>query len=126
VTATWRADGSVGAVFRAAGRYMPPPPDYALPPIRWGTQEYVRERFAAAATEFEFESHVNRIEWASVESFADYFMARFGPMVTARAMLGERFAALRAEVERIWKSANESNNGSFILPQQYLLSVVRR
>lgn len=126
VTATWLADGSVGAVFRAAGRYMPPPPDFAEPPILWGTEEYVRARWAPAAQELEFERHVNRIEWESVDAFADFFMDRFGPMVTARAMLGERFAGLRSEIVEIWKRANESPNGVFVLPQQYLLSIVRR
>ena len=52
-------------------------------------------------------------------------MERFGPMVTARAMLGERFEELRTEVVEIWRAPNESANGTFVLPQQYLLSVVR-
>ncbi len=65
------------------------------------------------------------IEWESVETFADFFMARFGPMVTARAMLGDRFLELRGRIVEIWNRANQSNNGSFRLPQQYLLSIVR-
>ena len=124
-TATWLADGSVGAVFSAAARYMPPPPEFASPPLLWGSEEYVRERFAPHASSFRFERHVNRIEWESAEVFADFFMDRFGPMVTARAMLGERFGELRDEVLEVWRAANESPNGTFVLPQQYLLSVAR-
>lgn len=125
ITATWLEDGSVGDVFRATGTYMPPPPDYASPPILWGREDHVRAMFAGVAKSFEFERHVNRIEWASVEAFADYFMARFGPMVTARQMLGDRFSELRAKVIAIWRRVNESTNGSFILPQQYLLSIIQ-
>ena len=125
VTATWLAEGSVGEVFRTSGSFMPPPPDYASPPILWGTEDHVREMFAGVAKSFEFERHVNRIEWESVDAFADYFMDRFGPMVTARQMLGERFGELRGKVIDIWKRVNESKDGRFVLPQQYLVSIVQ-
>ena len=86
---------------------------------------HVREMFGKVATGFEFERHVNRIEWDSVESWADFFMERFGPLVTARAMLGERFGELRNRVIQIWRSANEARDGSLRLPQEYLLSIIR-
>jgi hypothetical protein len=125
VTATWVADGTVGEIFKAATSYMPPLPDYASPPILWGHEDHVRELFAGVATGLEFERHVNVIEWNSLEGWADFFMDRFGPMVTARAVLGERFVELRQVIVDIWRNANLSNNGTLRLPQQYLLSVVR-
>ena len=78
--------------------------------------------FAGMATSFEFERHVNRIEWDSMEEWADFFMDRFGPMVTARAMLGDRFAELRERVVDIWRNANQSNGPRVRIPQQYLVS----
>src|SRR5919106_6716605 len=33
VTATWTPEGVAGEVFKASAAYMPPPPDYASPPI---------------------------------------------------------------------------------------------
>ena len=125
VTATWTPEGVAGGIFRASAAYMPPPPDYASPPILWGTEEYVRERFGSAAKDYEFSRHVNRIEWDSVEGFADYFMSRFGPLVTAQQMLGERFGELREEIVAIWRNANEADDGTLRLPQEYLLSIVR-
>jgi ubiquinone/menaquinone biosynthesis C-methylase UbiE len=125
VMATWEPDGVVGQIFKTAGPYMPPLPDYASPPVLWGSEPYVRERFANAATGFEFEHHVNRIDWESIEAFADFFMARFGPMVTARALLGDRFEELRQKIVEIWRKANEATDGTLRLPQQYLLSIVR-
>ena len=122
---TWTPEGVAGRIFAASGSYMPPPPEFASPPILWGTEDYVREMFGAAATGFEFERHVNRIEWESVEGFADFFMDRFGPLVTARAVLGERFGELREEIVAIWEDANEATDGSLRLPQEYLLSIVR-
>jgi SAM-dependent methyltransferase len=125
VTATWTAEGVFGAISAASAPYMPPPPEYASPPILWGSEEYIREMFGSVATDFEFERHVNRIEWDSLEGFADYFMDRFPLMVTAKAMLGDRFQELRAQVVEIWRDANEADDGSFRLPQEYLLSVIR-
>lgn len=121
----WTPEGTVGDVFRASGSYMPPPPDFAAPPILWGTEEHVREMFGSAATDIEFERHSATIEWESIEGFADFFMDRFGPMVTARQMLGERFGELRDEVLAIWADNNEADDGRLVLPQEYLLSVVR-
>jgi hypothetical protein len=54
-----------------------------------------------------------------------FFLARFGPMVTAREMLGERFGQLREQVVEIWRSANEASDGRLSLPQEYLLSIIR-
>ena len=125
VTATWTPEGVTGGIFRASAAYMPPPPDYASPPILWGTEEHVREMFGSAASAFEFERHVNTIEWDSIEGWTDYFMDRFGPLVTAQAMLGERFGELREEIIAVWRKANQADDGSLRLPQEYLLSTVR-
>jgi ubiquinone/menaquinone biosynthesis C-methylase UbiE len=125
VTATWVPDGSVGEIFQVMASVMPPLPEYASPPIWWGREDYVRERFAAVATGFEFERHVNRIEWESVEAWTDFFMTRFGPMVTARAILGDGFEEVRQRVMGIWRKANEARDGSMRLPQEYLVSIVR-
>lgn len=125
VTATWAAESAAGQIFKVSASYMPPPPDYASPPILWGRDEHVRQLFAGVATAFEFESHVNTIEWDSVDAWADFFMERFGPMVTARAMLGDRFAELRQRIVEIWRDANQANDGRLRLAQEYLLSIIR-
>jgi SAM-dependent methyltransferase len=125
VTATWTPEGVAGKIFGASASYMPPPPDFASPPILWGTEDHVREMFGAVATGFEFERHVTTVEWDSVDGFADFFMDRFPPMVTARARLGDRFAELRETVVGVWREANEADDGSLRLPQEYLLSVIR-
>jgi len=121
----WTPEGTVGEVFKASAPYMPPPPDFASPPILWGTEDHVREMFGAVASSFEFERHSATIEWESIEGFADFFMDTFGPMVTARQMLGERFNEVRELTIGIWEDVNEAEDGSLRLPQEYLLSLVR-
>jgi ubiquinone/menaquinone biosynthesis C-methylase UbiE len=125
VTATWTPESVNGQAFAASANYMPPPPDFASPPILWGNEEHVRELFGSVAKGFEFERHLNWIEDDSLESFADVFTDRFPTMVTARAMLGERFGELRDRIVAIWRDANEADDGTLRLPQEYLLSIVR-
>jgi SAM-dependent methyltransferase len=121
----WTPEGTVGELFEVSASYMPPPPDFASPPILWGTEGHVREMFAEVATDFEFERHSATIEWESTDSWADFFIDRFGPMVTAREMLGDRFTELRDQSIAVWEAANLADDGSLRLPQEYLLSVVR-
>ena len=121
----WTPEGTVGDVFAASASYMPPPPDFAEPPILWGTEEHVRQMFPGAS-DFEFERHSATIEWESTREWADYFYERFGPLVTAREMLGERFDELGEKLIAIFEERNEAHDGSLRLPQEYLLSVIRR
>jgi ubiquinone/menaquinone biosynthesis C-methylase UbiE len=76
VTAAWSADGVFGALSAASASYTPSPPDYASPPVLWGSEEYIRERFGSVASELKVERHVNRVEWESLDGFADYFIDR--------------------------------------------------
>jgi SAM-dependent methyltransferase len=125
VTASWTPEGVFGDLSKAAAPYMRPPPDYASPPGLWGREDHVRELFGGVATGFEFERHVNRIEWESVEAFAAVFMTHFPPMVAAKAMLGNRFSEMRERIVDIWRRRNEATDGRLLLPQEYLLSIVR-
>ena len=125
VSATWTPEGVFGDISKVGASYMPQPPDYASPPALWGREDHVRELFAGVATGFEFERHVNWIEWESVDMFADFFMERFPLMVTARAMLGESSSEMRQRIVEIWRKRNEATDGGLRLPQEYLLSIVR-
>jgi SAM-dependent methyltransferase len=120
----WTPEGTVGDVFRASASYMPPPPEFALPPVLWGTEAHVREMFGSAI-DFEFERHSATITSDSLDGFLDFFVDRFGPLVTARQMLGDRFGELRAEIRAIWADRNEAAGGRLVLPQEYLLSIIR-
>ena len=90
-----------------------------------GSEEHVRELFGEVATGFEFERHLNWQEAESVEAHADFFIDHFPTMVTARALLGDRFVELREQIVTVWRDANEADDGSLRFPQEYLLSIVR-
>lgn len=120
----WTPEGTVGDVFAASAPFMPPPPDFAEPPILWGTEDHVREMFPGASG-FEFERHSATVEWESTRGFAEYFFERFGPLVAARQMLGNRFDELGEKVIEVFEARNEAGDGSLVMPQEYLQSVIR-
>jgi hypothetical protein len=111
-------------VFAASAAYMPPPPEFASPPVLRGTEDHVREMFGAAS-ELESERHSATIERESVDEWTASFFDRFGPLVTARQMLGEHFAELGNKIVAIFDERNEATDGTLRLPQEYLLSVIR-
>ncbi|WP_019873909.1 class I SAM-dependent methyltransferase [Sporichthya polymorpha] len=120
----WTPEGTVGEVFATSGSFLPPPPPFASPPVLWGTRDHVHAMFPGAA-DVEFAELTATIEWRSPEDFADYFLANFPMMVVAARMLGDRFADLRAAVLDVWRRRNEANDGTLVLPQEYLQSLVR-
>ena len=48
-----------------------------------------------------------------------------GAMVTAKAVLGDRFSEMRERIVDVWRRRNEATDGRLRLPQEYLLSIVR-
>ncbi len=125
--ACWAPEGLVGRMFKISGSFMPPPPEGVLPPVLWGSEEHVRELFEPLGFELELESKVNVFEHESPEGYGEHFRTNFGPMVTARAMLGdERFAELEAATDELFKEANQATDGSMRTEGAYLQTVARK
>lgn len=121
----WTPEGVAGHMFRATAKYLPPPPDYASPPALWGTEGHVQEMFGSVAKDFEFERRAVTMQSGSLEAFADQFIGSFGPLVTARRVLGDRFQELRGDLLGIWDEANEAEDGALRFEQEYLVSIIR-
>jgi SAM-dependent methyltransferase len=118
--ACWTPEGSTGRMFPAIGRLVPPPPG-AQPPTLWGTEEHVRELWGDA----EFERHW--IEWSdeSVESYAQFMLESYGPLLNAREALAERQGELDEAFRGYLDEVNEAHDGTLRFRGEYLLSVVR-
>ena len=105
--AAWTPDGSIGELFRTMGGYMPPPPDFAQPPLLWGTEDHVRGLFEDTGVEVEFmRETIEFPPFASIEEEMDYATSKLGPLVMARGFLEPQgrweplLADLRAVLER--------------------------
>jgi SAM-dependent methyltransferase len=125
-TVTWTPDGSTGAFFQTVGRHMPPPPDFAEPPLLWGSEEHVREMLEPHGLELEFHRGVVRFDWPNVDDFVGHYEQSFGPIVMAKAFLGERWPALRADLVETFSASNQSSDGTFRSEGEYLVTVGRK
>lgn len=122
-------EGVGGAFFELFGRYAPPPPPGALPPLLWGGEPYVRQLFGnRVALEVARRHYTERA--ASPVAYRDLFYETFGPVVAVRTSLANE-PDRAAEFDRDFLDfVVQSNSGPTGGPAEYrydyLLIVGRR
>jgi SAM-dependent methyltransferase len=115
----WTPKGSIGRMFRTIAELVPPPPGSASP-LLWGTEDHVR----ALLGEADFERR--EVEWrdSSPQSYADFMLESFGPLLNAQETLGERAGELRAAYTAFLARENLADDGTLRFPGEYLVAVV--
>jgi len=123
------AEGVGGAFFELVGRYSPPLPAGALPPLQWGGEPHVRQLFGdRVALDVTRRHYTERA--ASPEAYRDLFHAAFGPVVALRARLANdpdraaQFDRDFLDFARRWNSGSPGGPAEY--RYAYLLIVARR
>jgi SAM-dependent methyltransferase len=120
----WTPDSYVAELFRAIGRYLPPPAGLQ-PPVRWGDEDRLRELFGPDVT---ISAPRRSFLWRfpSPEDQADFFAAFYGPAHKALAALDEdRAAALKKEMVETVRRFNVADDATLVLRMDYLQVVVQ-
>ncbi len=122
-------EGLGGEFFELFGRYAPPPPTGALPPVLWGSEEHVRQLFGdRVALELSRRQYTERA--ASPQAYRDFFNETFGPALAIRACLAddpERAAQFdRDFLDYAVRSNSGQPGGPAEYRYEYLLVVARR
>jgi hypothetical protein len=106
-------------MFRTIAELVPPPPG-GTPPVLWGTEDHQRELLGDGR----FERH--EIEWTdeSVESYAQFMLESFGPLLNARELLAEREGELDEAFRAFLSRENLADDGTLRVSGEYLLGVV--
>lgn len=123
--ASWTPEGLNGRMFTTIARHMPPPPAGARSPIEWGSEERVRSLLADSTSELSFQRSTVEFAHDSPESWVDHNADLLGPLVMARAALGEGWQALRGDLIEMYEDANEADDGSLLVSSEYLLTLGR-
>ena len=124
-------EGLAREFFELFGRYAPPPPPGALPPVLWGSEEHVRDLFGDRVSSLELtrEEYIERSPGGPAE-YVEVFKETFGPVVAVYAHLADepdRVAELdREALEFATRSNRGAPGASAEYHYEYLLVVARK
>ena len=124
--ANWTPEGFIGQVFKTLGKYLPPPAG-ARSPALWGTEARLKEMFGASSSAIRAERRNFVFRYRSQEHFLDVFKSYYGPMLKAFAALDEaNQQKLRQDLMALIGSMNRADDGTMVLPSEYLEVVITK
>lgn len=124
-TATWTPEGSTGAMFKTLAAYLPPPPEGVESPLAWGVEDHARGIYEPLGLDVTFSRDTVYVEFPSAAEQVAFMSANFGPMVMAKAALGDRWPELEADLLAMVDDWNQATDGTVRFPQEYLITVAR-
>jgi SAM-dependent methyltransferase len=117
----WTPDGATGRMFGTMAAYLPaPPPEFATPPLAWGSEDHVRRLFAGTGVELDFAHEtVEPPPLGSIDAEIEFATTKFGPLVMARPSLEAqgKWDALLADLAKLFEQQE---------PAEYLIILGRK
>jgi SAM-dependent methyltransferase len=125
--ANWTPTGFSGLMFKVSASHVPPPA-HLPPPVMWGVEDKVRERFSSGIAELEVKPVKVAMKFPfPVPGTVEHFRTYFGPTQRAFAALDPAGqAALRADLEAMWAQHNRATDGTTHVESEYLEVVAKR
>jgi ubiquinone/menaquinone biosynthesis C-methylase UbiE len=120
IMANWTPGGFVGQMFRIHGRHVTPPP--VEPPVKWGDEETVRERFKDGVSHLKLTRRLYPFQFPLPPAqLVEFWRTYYGPTLKAFAALdAEHQAVLRQDLERLWTDHNIAADGTTFVEAEYL------
>lgn len=125
--ANWMPTGFVGQMFQTVGKHAVRPPGM-VPPVLWGDEATVRERFGDHVSELKMTPRLMKFAkpYPPAE-VVEHFRTYFGPTRTAFEMLDANGqAALRRDLEELWTANNKATDGTTAWESEYLEVIATR
>jgi SAM-dependent methyltransferase len=124
--ANWVPDGGVGQMFMTIAKHAPPPPGVQSP-LRWGTEDGLRELLGDGVSELRVERRKARQAFSSADHFLEFFRTYFGPTKTAYERVGpEGEDALTDDLRSFLDEFNTEGNRALVFKAEYLELVATR
>lgn len=122
----WTPEGNTGRFFGVIAGMLPPPPEGFRPPVLWGSEPHVRELLEPLGVTLDLRRTTLTIAAQSPEEQTAAYESSFGPMVMARAAIGdERWPAARAALLAFLEEINERDDGTMAAEYEYLETIGR-
>ena len=123
--ANWTPDGFIGRLFKVIGAHIPPAPGVKSPAL-WGTEAAIEAMFGAQAQVITLVPRTFTFRYLSVDHFVEVFSTFYGPMLKAYEALGDRSAALDADIRALLEECNLATDGTLVIPADYVEVVIRK
>ncbi|HEY4988017.1 MAG TPA: class I SAM-dependent methyltransferase [Bradyrhizobium sp.] len=124
--ANWTPEGFIGQLFKTLGRHLPPPAGARSPGL-WGTEARINEMFGPRAASIKAERRNFNFRYRSPDHFLDVFKSFYGPMLKAFAALDPaNQQRLREDILALIAATNRANDGTMIVPSEYLEIVITK
>lgn len=119
--ANWTPEAFTGQMFKTNAKHVPPPPGMPSP-ILWGTEGAVRERFADGISDLQMKRRKITFTYPfGPADVVEHFRKYFGPTQKAFESLdADGQAALRSDLEALWKEHNRATDGTTDVESEYL------
>jgi SAM-dependent methyltransferase len=121
--ANWTPDGFIGQMFKTTSKHFPPPPpDAPVPPVLWGDEAIVRERFRDGVSKLVLTPVMAQLRYPfPVPGTVEFFRTYYGPTQKAFAALPEdKQPPLRRDLENVFGQYNKAIDGSTSVEAEYL------
>jgi ubiquinone/menaquinone biosynthesis C-methylase UbiE len=122
--ANWTPDGFIGDLFKAIGKFIPPPADMKSPAL-WGTKAHLSDLFGGEASSIAAVTKTFMFRYRSDDHWIDIFRTYYGPVLKAFETLDtEARAALTADLKALIARFNTAHDGTMVVPSEYLEAVI--
>ena len=127
IMGNWTPAGFVGQMFKIHGKHVPPPAIMA-PPVKWGDEDTVRERFEDGISHLKLNRRLYPFRYPfSPAEVVEFFRTYYGPSYKAFAALdAEKQSALRGDLAQLWTEHNTATDGTTSIGSEYLEVVAIR
>jgi ubiquinone/menaquinone biosynthesis C-methylase UbiE len=124
--ANWTPEGFIGQLFKTIGRHVPPPAG-ARSPALWGMRARLAELFEPHAASIQSVPRDFVFRYRSPAHWLEIFRAYYGPLLkTFAALEPPAQAALADDVMTLIGQFNRADDGTMVVPSEYLQVVVTR
>lgn len=119
--ANWTPTSFAGQMFKISATYAPPPPGMT-PPVFWGVNDIVRERFGKDISKLDLTPRTILFTFPHPPAdVVEHFRKYFGPAQKAFDSLDENGQrALRNDLEQLFTTSNRATDGTTAIEGEYL------
>ncbi|WP_100444197.1 class I SAM-dependent methyltransferase [Glycomyces xiaoerkulensis] len=123
---SWTPSGFVGRLLKTVGQYAPPPAG-AQPPVRWGSEDTMRQMLGSSVSEVRFRTESVPLRFLSADQFADFFLTHYGPTLKASERLDDDGKpAFRKALSELATEFNRAADDTVLIDWEFLLTVADR